>query len=110
MEMDTHFLSQYTLSDKVADQKLWARAGLFNLVLWYTWTHSSEALGLLWCDVECVVPEDGASFDLPPGLGMVMFWLLPETKSNQMSAANMVASHTSRSGLSLVDWYARLVQ
>ena len=110
LSMDTHFQNQYDRAATVADRRLWARAGLLNLVLWYTWTRSSEALGLRWCDVECIDPDDGGSFDLPPGLGMVAFRLLPETKSNRTAAANVVASHTSRSGLSLGKWYARLAQ
>jgi hypothetical protein len=47
------------------------------------------------------MPEDGPTWNLPPGIGAVEYWLQAATKTNQTIATDIVIAYETLSGLSL---------
>jgi hypothetical protein len=41
-----------------------------------------ETFSLTYEDIVVVEPPDGPTYELPPGVGMVLLRLLPQTKTN----------------------------
>jgi hypothetical protein len=54
------------------------------------WLGGGEVFGSAEEDLKVVLPADGPSRNLPPGIGAVEYWLKPETKSDQTAAADIV--------------------
>ena len=101
---DTNFRNATTFDAK----RRWALAGLANLAFWLGWLRSMEVFSLTFDDVTVVFPDQGPLHDLPPGLGMVLFRLLPQTKTNRTSTADVVVAFKTMSGLSPGHWSERL--
>ena len=106
--MDRLFLQNFLASNSGLSRRRWALAGLANCILWLGWLRSSELFGLTFGDLEVIHPSDGPLHDLPPGLGMVLLRLLPQTKSNRTSTADVVMAHDTLSGLSPGLWARRV--
>lgn len=106
--MDQTFLSNYRSATSSDTKRRWAMAGTANLVLWLGWLRSSECFSLSWADVSLVLPNNGPTYDLPAGIGMVLLRLSEQTKSDRTRAADVVISFTTLSGLSLGSWLRRL--
>lgn len=92
----------------LARQEL-ARAGLLNLVLWLGWLRSAEAFNTSHDSTICVLPGDGPTVDLPPNIGLLLFQLLPETKSSRTITADVVIAFQTLSGFHPGRWYLRLL-
>jgi hypothetical protein len=60
--------------------------------------------------LELTPPQDGASKGLQPGIGMIEFDLLPETKSDLCHMAVIVIAWKPVSGFSLGIWLTRLLE
>jgi len=83
-------------------------AGATNAMAWLTWLRGSELFGLDWEDIEVTTPDEGPTLGLDPGIGCVGLRLLPETKTNRTSRADMYVAYHSASGLSIGIWLQRL--
>lgn len=106
--MDSYFLANYRASTTDASRRRWALAGLANALFWLGWFRSSEVFNLTYNDVDVVPPRDGPTYDLPPNLGMVLCRLLPQTKTNRTSTADIVMAYSTLSGLSVGSWCSRV--
>ena len=106
--MDRLFSSNYRRATSLLSRRRWALAGLANCILWLGWLRSAELFNLTFGDIELVRPSQGPLYDLPPGLGMVLLRLLPQTKSNRTSTADVVLAFTTLSGLSPGLWARRV--
>jgi hypothetical protein len=85
-----------------------ARAALANLLLWLGWLRSSETFSLSWRDLIVVEPSDGPSVDLPPGCGVILLRLQPETKASRDRRSDVVIAYRTLSGYSFGSWFHRL--
>lgn len=54
-----------------------------ELIAWLGWLRSSEIFKLKIEDVELVPPVEGAVYNLPPKVGVILLTLLPSTKSSR---------------------------
>lgn len=106
--MDQTFNQNYLNATTFDAKRRWALAGLANLLLWLGWLRSMETFSLTYADVLVVDPSDGRVYELPAGLGMLLLRLLPQTKSNRNTRADVVIAHTTLSGLSPGRWCERL--
>ena len=106
--MDRLFASNYKSATNPLTRRRWALAGLANLLFWLGWFRASEVFNLSFGDVDVVTPPNGPQYDLPPGIGLVLLRLLPQTKSNRTARADVVISYTSMSGLSIGTWCRRV--
>ena len=86
-----------------------AAAGTANLLFWLGWVRSREGFSLTKADVVLTLPPDGPRKGLPMGVGVVELRLLPETKTNSASIADVIVAYTCWSGLSLGKWLSRLL-
>ena len=75
-----------------------------HLLLWLGWLRSTELFSLRWRDITIIPPASGPSVGLPPGIGVVLLQLLPETKSSRSKTADIVIAYTTLSGLKLGYW------
>jgi hypothetical protein len=85
-----------------------ARAGLANSGSWMCWLHGGEMFGLEWAGIRVMGPGMASAYDLPTGTGAVQWNLLPETKTNSTSGADVVMAYTSSAGLSVWKWLHRV--
>jgi hypothetical protein len=106
--MDQTFNQNYLNATTFDAKRRWALAGLANLLLWLGWLRSMETFSLTYADVLVVDPANGRIYELPAGLGMLLLRLLPQTKSNRNTRADVVIAHTTLSGLSPGRWCERL--
>ena len=83
------------------------RSALVVLISWLGWLRSSEVFSLEEFDVKLILPTDGPSVGLPRGLGALGLLLLPSTKGNQRSQADVWIAFTTISGLSIGTWWQR---
>ena len=97
--MDQFFAANYKAAVAPSGQRRWALAGLANALFWLGWFRSSEAFSLLYSDIDVVPPSDGPLHDLPLGIGMVLCRLLPQTKTNRTSTADVVIAFSTLSGI-----------
>lgn len=79
-------------------------AQVVELLGWLGWLRSGECFALAREDFLLIRPEDGERAGLPPNVGAVQLSLLPETKSNRTSTADVVIAWRTSSGLLLGDW------
>jgi hypothetical protein len=76
-----------------------------NLTGWYACSlQAQETFSLKWGDIDVLSPAQGPTLTLPPGIGVILLHLLPQTKSLQSGKADIVLSYTLVSGLSLGKW------
>jgi hypothetical protein len=68
-----------------------------------------EGFSLTTSDITITPPSEGPTKGLPVGVGVVEIRLLPETKTNSASTADVIVAHTCWSGLSLGKWLQRLL-
>lgn len=108
--LDSQFRELYAKATSHNERHEIATAGTANLTFWLGWLRGGEGFGLKWDDVKTVPPEAGPLHGLPNGIGFVEFRLLPETKTNSSSVADVVIAHTTWSGLSLGWWMEELQQ
>lgn len=106
--MDQVFDSNFRCATSFDASQRWALAGLANLLFWLGWLRSSEVFSLTWADITVVFPSDGPMYDIPPGLGMILLRLLPQTKSNRTATADVVVAFQTLIGLHLGCWCHRL--
>lgn len=108
--LDSHLHGRYETETDPLQQREFALAGLFNLLLWLGWLRASEVIGLCWEDIHITPPQDGPQLDLPVGVGAVRLRLRPETKSNRASRADMILAYQSASRLLLGRWVKRALR
>lgn len=106
--MDQVFGTNYSKAATFDAKRRWALAGLANVILWLGWLRSGETFALTFDDILVVSPSDGQIYELPHGLGMILLRLLPQTKSNRTTRADVVVAHTTLSGLSPGLWCERV--
>ena len=106
--MDQFFAANYKAAMAPSTQRRWALAGLANALFWLGWLRSSETFNLMYSDIDVVPPSDGPLHDLPPGIGMILCRLLPQTKTNRTSTADVVLAYSTLSGISLGSWCRRV--
>jgi hypothetical protein len=82
-------------------------AGLDNTSLWLGWLRSWENFNLPWENVNLVEPEDGPTIDLPSRVGVVQYFMRPETKSNPSQVADVAIAGKTMSGYRLSRWVHR---
>ena len=102
-ELNQSYLRCHTPHEKRA----YALGGLANLLLWRGWLRSSEIICVAWCDLLIIEPEDSATFDLPPGCGMVSCRLAAETKSSRSHRPDVPMAYKTLSGYHLGKWFHR---
>uniref|UniRef100_A0A7S1ZL27 Uncharacterized protein n=1 Tax=Trieres chinensis TaxID=1514140 RepID=A0A7S1ZL27_TRICV len=83
-------------------------ARAINLTAWLTWLRSQELFSLDWPSVDQIPPHQGSTAGLPPGIGVLLFRLLPATKADQTIMADVVVAWQTASGLCLVEALADL--
>jgi hypothetical protein len=105
--MDSDLDQQFQAATRFSDKRQLALAGFANLLFWLGWLRSSEVFNLRWEDLECVPPHRGDEYELPRGVGVILARLLPETKSNRVTTADVVMAYKTLSGLHLGKWYHR---
>jgi hypothetical protein len=108
--IDRHLEKMYhkaVLHDNEAAREV-ASAAVCNLQSWLGWLRGGETLGINWCDIDIVMPQNSQERDLPAGVGAILQRLLEQTKTSQTSAADMVLAFTTRSGYELGKWLFRL--
>lgn len=107
--MDRHFDLLY--SSATTPEARWAAAcaATVNVCAWLSWARASELFSLRWCDIVVTNPSDGPLLGLPRGIGCIQLRLLPATKSNRTSRADIVIAYQCASGLSLGRWLTRLM-
>ena len=86
-----------------------AAAGTANLLFWLAWLRSNEGFSLQVDDITITRPLQGPSKGLPIGVGVIEIRLLPETKTNTASIADVIVAYSCWSGLSLGKWLERLL-
>jgi hypothetical protein len=106
--MDGHLDSSYGSATTLEARREFARAGLVNSGSWMGWLRGGELFGLEWTSIRVMEPEMASAYDLPTGTGAVQWNLLPETKTNRTSVADVVMAYTSSAGLSVGKWLHRL--
>jgi hypothetical protein len=85
----------------LSDRHNLAIAGFANLMFYLGWLCSGELFDAAPDDLLVTPPLDAATRSLPPGVGVIEFTLLPETKSDPAKTADVVVAYTTLSGLSL---------
>jgi hypothetical protein len=106
--LDTDLNRRYHLSTVPVERQELARAGFANLLFYLGGLRSAEALETLWSDFTLTEIVDGGIHNLPQGVGCLEIRLLPETKTNRLSTADVIIAHTTDSGLSVGRWFTRL--
>ena len=79
-----------------------------ELIAWLGWLRASELFTLRREDVELVPPSNGAVYGLPPNVGVILFQLLPSTKSSRNKQVDIVITWHTASGLNLGFWLRHL--
>jgi hypothetical protein len=71
------------------------RAGVANAIAWFGWPRSRELFSLNWSDVDVTHPAYGGTHDLPTGIGVIGLDLLPQTKTNRTTTADLIIAFTT---------------
>jgi hypothetical protein len=108
--MDTYLNTAFNNATSLVQQHELACAGTVNLLAYLGWLRGGEVFGSAEEDLKVVLPADGPSRNLPPGIGAVEYRLKPETKSDQTVAADIVIAFETLSGLGLGKWVTRLLK
>ena len=98
----------YARATTRAERRRIARAACINTAAWLTWARSCEIFGLRWCDIEVFKPGEANQHELPLNVGCCLLELLPATKSDRFTTADVITAFTCSSGLSLGKWLLRL--
>jgi hypothetical protein len=85
-----------------------ACAGLTNLLAYLAWLRGGEIFSASPDDLTIILPEDGPTRGLPPGVGALEYSLLTATKSDPTLAADIIVAYTTLTGLSPGTWAHRL--
>ena len=83
-------------------------AGFANLMFYLGWLCGGELFEAALEDLVVTPPAEATTKSLPPGVGVIEFSLLPETKSDPAKTADVVVAFSTLSGLSLGKWANRL--
>lgn len=83
-------------------------AAFTNLIAYLGWLRGGEIFEAEEQDLVVTLPIDGPTRGLPPGIGAVEYSLLPETKSDPTTVADVVTAFTTMSGLSPGKWALRV--
>ena len=108
--LDTQLDCAYTQASTVDDQHDLAIAGCSNLFFYLGWLRGGELYHGVPDDLILTPPSEGSTKGLPPGIGVIDFNLLPETKSDPCRTADVVIVWTTLSGFSLGKWLRRLAR
>ena len=92
-----------------AVQRQEALAGFANLLFWLGWFRSSEGFSLRWEDFDITEPHAHASLNLPVNVGLIGCRLLPETKTNRSSTADVCMAYETLSGFQLGWWWHQIL-
>jgi hypothetical protein len=106
--IDGHLDASFCSATTMEARREFALAGLANCGAWMAWLRGGELFGLEWAGVRVIEPEMASAHDLPTGTGAVQWNLLPETKTNRTSVADVVMAYSSSAGLSVGKWLHRL--
>jgi hypothetical protein len=107
--LEQQFEAQFQSALTVAQQHTAAAAGSANMLFWLGWLRSVEGFSLTRADISITRPPHGPTKGLPEGVGVVEIRLLPETKTNSATIADVVVAYTCWSGFSLGKWLQRLL-
>ena len=106
--LDTQLDQAYLQACTVEAQHDLAVAGCSNLFFYLGWLRGGELYHGGVDDLHLTPPADGLTKGLPPGIGVIEFNLLPETKSDPCRTADVVIAWKTLSGFSLGKWLLRL--
>jgi hypothetical protein len=84
-------------------------AGCSNLFFYLGWLRGGELYQGQDSDLALTPPQEAASKGLPPGIGVVEFDLLPETKTDPCRTADVVIAWETLSGFKFGLWLTRLL-
>lgn len=85
-------------------------ANCVELLGWLAWLRGTETFSLRRCDLELITPTLHMLHNLPPGVGCLLFTLLPSTKSSQTDFVDVVIAYDTCSGLRPGFWFRSLLQ
>ena len=105
--LEAWFNRQYLHADSVQERSLWALGGLAHCLLWLGWLRGGEVFGLLQCDLQVILPDDGPSFDLPRRVGAILLRMVRD-KTNRDSSYDIVLAYSCLTGLSAGKWVSRV--
>jgi hypothetical protein len=108
--LDDYLNTAFEQATSLDQQHELACAGTVNLLAYLGWLRGGEVFGSTAEDLNVVLPADGPSRNLPPGIGAVEYRLKPATKTDQTVAADVVIAFATLSGLSLGKWVTRLLK
>jgi hypothetical protein len=108
--MDNYFNDAFEQATTQELKHELACAECVNLLAYLRWLHGGKVFDSTKEDLKVVLPEDGPSQNLPPGIGAVQYRLKLETESDPTVAADVVIAFETLSGLSLGKWVARLLK
>jgi hypothetical protein len=91
-----------------SDRHNLAIAGFANLMFYLGRLRGGELFDTSLDDLVVTPPAQAATKSLLPGVGVIEFSLLPETKLDPSKTADIVVAFTTLSGLSLGKWADRL--
>jgi hypothetical protein len=80
------------------------RVALVNLLGWLGWLKAREVYSLQWQDVTTMEPDATSTYNLPPGVGTVLFKLLALSRLDITSRANMLIAYRTFSSVSIGCW------
>jgi hypothetical protein len=104
-QFEAQFQGAYTSSQRHTA----AAAGAANLLFWLGWLRSMEGFALKVEDITITLPNQGPTKGLPVGVGVIEIRLLPETKTNSATIADVIVAYTCWSGFSMGKWLQRLL-
>jgi hypothetical protein len=107
--INNHFEAvDHSAGDDLTLQCHTCRAASANLLTWLGWLRAVENFSVTWGNTVITPPHQGPELGLPFGMGAVAVDLLPQTKSNQTAATDIVIAYTTSLGKSLSLWLKRL--
>jgi hypothetical protein len=106
--MDDYLDSLFEASTDARVRHELACAGAVNLSAYLGWLRGGEVFGIGPDAVTVLLPSDGPTRGLPPGLGAVEIELQGQTKTDRTVTADIIIAFTTLSGLCLGKWMVRL--
>ena len=104
-----HLARAYSRATTLSAQHDIAVAGCSNLFFYLGWLRGGKLYKGCDTDLTMTPPCNGTSKGLPPGIGVIEFDLLPETKFNLCRTADIVIAWATLSRFSLGTWLTCLV-
>jgi hypothetical protein len=111
--IDKGLRKQYLVAERSGDYAAMhelACAGSANLLAYLGWERSSDIFMTSPEAINITHPREGATRNLPPGVGAAEHTLLDETKLDATLVADVVIAYTTLSRLSVGFWLERLFQ